>query len=65
MTLSKWLNHFSNMNIENPTHEPTRAELEALLTEKRKQRALHASGGDVEERLRLDEEIAALEEKLY
>lgn len=53
------------MTFENPLPQPDKKQLQALLVEKRNQRALHATGGDVEERMRLDEEIEELERKLY
>jgi hypothetical protein len=53
------------MNFESPRQSAPKSELEQLLSEKRNQRALHASGGDVEERMRLDDEIQELEKKLY
>lgn len=53
------------MGYENFSKQFDKQKLEEALKEKRNQRALHASGGDVEERVRLDEEIEELERQLY
>ncbi len=53
------------MSHEKSSGVPSKKELEQILSQKRNERALHASSGDVEERIRLDEEIAELEKRVY